>query len=512
MASLADLVGSDGIFADGDWVESKDQDPDGDTRLIQLADVGDGLFRNRSNRYMTTEKVVQLRCTLLQKGDILVARMPDPLGRACLYPGSKRPAVTVVDVCIIRPGRNGVDSRWLMWAINSPEVRQQISSFQTGTTRKRISRKNLGGIKIAVPPFAEQGRIAEAIEGYASVLGASESILTSARMRSGLLLRSTIESAMNGRFAQESSEDEPVGALIERLRKKNSLKATSGKKHAPEHRKLSAHINLPSHWTVQPLALLADNIEYGTSAKADAEPGETKIPVLRMGNIQDGHLDLTNLKYLPESHPDASKLRLRDGDLLFNRTNSAELVGKAAVYHSKLGPATFASYLIRVQLAAGIEPEWVSLCINSPEGRRYINSVAAQQVGQANVNGTKLAAFPIPVPPHGEQLRLLAEVSEWRDKVERIAAVTERCLKRSVHLRRSLLHQAISGRLVPQDSDDEPAPMLLARIRAERAPQLSKSARVTRRPTRGSATKMAPPPTRSSDSAPTVAIQQELPL
>src|SRR5262245_42265304 len=103
ITTLQSLIGPDGVFTDGDWVESKDQDPDGDVRLIQLADVGDGAYRNRSTRFLTSAKAKELACTFLKKGDILVARMPDPLGRACIFPGDIKAAVTVVDVCIVRP-------------------------------------------------------------------------------------------------------------------------------------------------------------------------------------------------------------------------------------------------------------------------------------------------------------------------------------------------------------------------------------------------------------------------
>ena len=85
-ASIDDLVGSQGLFRDGDWVESKDQDPNGDVRLIQLADIGDGEFRNKSARFLTVAKAAELGCSYLREGDLLIARMPDPLGRACLFP------------------------------------------------------------------------------------------------------------------------------------------------------------------------------------------------------------------------------------------------------------------------------------------------------------------------------------------------------------------------------------------------------------------------------------------
>jgi type I restriction enzyme S subunit len=94
------------VFVDGDWVESKDQDPNGDVCLIQLADVGDGEYFNKSARFLTTSKARALKCTFLKEGDVLIARMPDPLGRACIFPADPKPTVTVVDICIVRPGRS----------------------------------------------------------------------------------------------------------------------------------------------------------------------------------------------------------------------------------------------------------------------------------------------------------------------------------------------------------------------------------------------------------------------
>jgi len=162
--SLSDAVGADSLFCDGDWVESKDQDPNGDVRLIQLADVGDGEYLNKSARFMTMAKTKELNCTFLQAGDILVSRMPDPIGRACIFPGDAKPSVTVVDICIIRPNLENIDPRLLMRAINSSIFRSQIFRFATGTTRKRISRKNLEKLLINIPPLEEQKRIAAILD------------------------------------------------------------------------------------------------------------------------------------------------------------------------------------------------------------------------------------------------------------------------------------------------------------------------------------------------------------
>lgn len=161
---LLRIAGKSGLIIDGDWVESKDQDPDGDVRLLQLADIGVGNFLDRSSRFMTSSKARQLKCTYLEKGDILVARMPDPIGRACQFPGSSQQCVTVVDVCVLRPDNDVADPKYVTHILNSQGVINQLDRYVKGATRQRISRKNLEQIPIPLPPLPEQVRIATILE------------------------------------------------------------------------------------------------------------------------------------------------------------------------------------------------------------------------------------------------------------------------------------------------------------------------------------------------------------
>ena len=151
-----------------------------------------------------------------------------------------------------------------------------------------------------------------------------------------------------------------------------------------------------------------------------------------------------------------------------SRTNSAELVGKSAVFTAS-DRMTFASYLIRVRVSGRCDPHWAALVINGAPGRQYIASVRSQQVGQANVNGTKLAAMPIPLPPLEEQRRIVQEVEERLSRIDAMRASIERAQRRSAALRAAILERGFRGELVPQDPSDEPAEALLARIRADRA-------------------------------------------
>lgn len=165
------------FFLDGDWIESKDQDPNGEVRLIQLADIGMGQFIDKSSRYMTYSQAAKMKCNFLEEGDILIARMPDPIGRCCIFPiNEKGKYVTVVDVCILRLG-DLTDRNYVSYAINSSWFQHQIKSQITGTTRQRISRKKLGALQIPLPPLTTQKQIAERLDEAESLRKKTKAIL-----------------------------------------------------------------------------------------------------------------------------------------------------------------------------------------------------------------------------------------------------------------------------------------------------------------------------------------------
>jgi len=180
-------IGLTGLFVDGDWVESKDQDPAGEFRLLQLADVGDGVFLDKSNRWMNSEQFSRLRCTSLHPRDILIARMPDPIARACVLPSGLPTCATVVDVAILRCGE-GFVPEFIAPVINDSTFRAEAQSLLTGTTRQRISRSNLAKIVLAVPSVAEQEQIVETVSSMDEVIESADKAVADAKnLRSGLL-------------------------------------------------------------------------------------------------------------------------------------------------------------------------------------------------------------------------------------------------------------------------------------------------------------------------------------
>ena len=198
---------TDGLFSDGDWVESKDQDPEGDYRLLQLADIGDGNFLNKSDRWMNQEQFMRLGCTKLEINDVLIARMPDPIGRACLFPEGLPVCATVVDVAIVRTG-NETLQKFLVLLINSSDFRTEAFSLLTGTTRQRISRGNLAKITFAIPSPEKQLEIVNLISLFDSEITRTTRVIEEAKqLRSGL-----VSDLLSGEHEIPASYDKVIGA------------------------------------------------------------------------------------------------------------------------------------------------------------------------------------------------------------------------------------------------------------------------------------------------------------
>ncbi|MFF4777906.1 restriction endonuclease subunit S [Microtetraspora fusca] len=337
-----------------------------------------------------------------------------------------------------------------------------------GSGMVHVTKGRFDSLPVLLPPLEEQRRIVAALEDYLSRLDAGSGLLEDGERRSRTLKKALAAHAVQGLITKRSMDDGDGKDLLDKVMARRAA-LVRRRRATPAPPALGSALKIPLHWTTASMDQLCWDIEYGTSAKAHAGWTDGAIPVLRMGNIQEGAIVWNSLKYLPPDHPDSLTLKLADGDLLFNRTNSAELVGKSAVYRESMGPATFASYLIRCRLVDGVEPDWVNLVVNSFYGRSYVGSVVSQQVGQANVNGTKLAAMPIPLPPRGEQVRILAAVAEQNAGISRLDKVLKGASSRAGQLLRSLIVEAFNGRLVPQDPDDEPASVLLERIKSGRA-------------------------------------------
>ncbi len=225
-----------------------------------------------------------------------------------------------------------------------------------------------------------------------------------------------LQLAVMGKLVPQDPKNLSASELLDKIKtEKQKLvkeKKIKKPKSFPDLKEQDIPYNLPKGWEWTRLVNLAKQIDYGTSQKAGTDPSQ--IPVYRMGNIVDGQLLNENLKYVSPDIDDLPRLYLRSNDILFNRTNSYELVGKTAIYFSENEAATFASYLIRIRLfEEHLFSSYFGLAMNASYFREtQIEPEIIQQCGQANFNGTKLAATVIPLPPLAEQHRIVTKVDQ----------------------------------------------------------------------------------------------------
>ncbi len=349
-----------------------------------------------------------------------------------------------------------------------------------------------------VAPINEQGRIVARIEELFSELDKGMENLQTAREQLKVYRQALLKHAFEGKLTAQWRQDnkdklETSEQLLERIKKERqarhqeqveeweaAVRAWEGKdkpgKKPTKPRtpkpidKLSRDEieelpELPLGWCWEKLGWLTTGVEYGTAAKSSKS---AKMPVLRMGNIQNAKIDWSDLVYTSDE-AEIEQYALKPGDVLFNRTNSPELVGKTAVYRGTQ-PALFAGYLIRInQIETIAESQYLNLFLNSHVAKKHGNSVKTDGVNQSNINGTKLQNYPFPYCTLDEQREIVRLLDEKLSIVDQLERDVDDELRKSDTLRQSILKKALSGQLVAQDPNDEPASVLLERIKTEKA-------------------------------------------
>lgn len=368
----------------------------------------------------------------VEAGDVLITRAGprSRVGITCVVRATQPRLMLADKLYRLKVRKDVADPVWLAHMLNAPQSLELLEEMKTGISDSglNLTQEKFLSLPLPLVSLDEQRRTA--------------SKLDSLRTRSTRVLH----------------ELDRIPKLIDRYKQAILAKAFSGELTADwrdaQGLELGAAVTLGS---------VAQDFSYGSSTKSSSEG---RVPVLRMGNIQGGKLDWTDLVYTSDA-AEIEKYRLQTGDVLFNRTNSPELVGKTALYGGDR-EAIYAGYLIRVRCGERLLPAYLTYCLNSPQGRDYCWRVKTDGVSQSNVNAKKLAAFELLLPTVEEQAEIVRRIDHafaWLDKIATEHARAEHLLPK---LDQAILAKAFRGELVPQDPSDEPASVLLGRIKAER--------------------------------------------
>lgn len=267
---------------------------------------------------------------------------------------------------------------------------------------------------IPLPPLAEQERIVAKIEELLPLVSEYDEVENRISALNtefpDKLRKSILQQAVQGKLTERDASDEPAIELLDRIRAEKAKLIAEGKikkeKIIPVISEEDQPFDIPDTWAWTTVADTCTNIQYGTSEKS-APSG--KVAVLRMGNLQGGKIDYSNLVYTSNDY-DIERCHLEYNDLLFNRTNSKELVGKTAIYKAEI-PAIYAGYLIRVTPII-IDSDYLNYVMQSHFFKKYCLAVKTDAIGQSNINAEKLKRFVFPLPPLAEQKRIVACVEE----------------------------------------------------------------------------------------------------
>ena len=335
-------------------------------------------------------------------GDIVVAKIDLKNGAVGLLPEWQHVVVTG-HFAVYEPDRSRLVPEYFVRLIQVPFFRSYLWRNKVGAEgRKEVKLDFFESISIPLPPLATQRAILAQWQK-------ARKAITEAKDKA-----KEIEAEMEGQFFAE------LGLKVPRP---HSHPKTFGVTWL-EFDRWSVSYNQAAltrmdlsrgKFPVVCLSSLLSFLQYGTSTKANTR--EQGVPVIRMNNIVDGTLDLSALKHVELGERERAVLVLDDGDILVNRTNSKELVGKCAPFHQK-GEYVFASYIIRVRVRPDVaNPDYIVHVLNSGIGRQQIDAMSRQIIGQANINSTELRSLQIPLPPLVFQDRIMGRISAGRARI-----------------------------------------------------------------------------------------------
>lgn len=375
------------------WTPEQD-DPDGVFTYVDLSAVDQDAKVVSGARELACAEAPSRARQLIRAGDVLVSTVRPNLNGVALVPPELDGATASTGFCVLRPRAGQLDARYLYQWVKSPLFVSDMVRKATGASYPAVSDRIVCESKLPLPPLPEQQRIAEILD--------KADALRAKRRAALAQLHTLTQSIFLNMFGDPATN--------------------------------------PKGWPVRVIGDLLESASYGTSEKSEST-GE--FPVLRMNNLtRAGEIDLSELKYMNLDESERERYLVRAGDVLFNRTNSAELVGKTAIFRESR-PMAYAGYLIRLRVRRENDPEYLACFLNANYSKRVLRGMCKSIIGMANINATEVQGIRIPQPPYRVQHDFALRVSG----VEKLRSTQRASLAELGALFASLQHRAFRGTL-----------------------------------------------------------------
>lgn len=387
--------------------------------------------------YINNFKPTKTGMILVKDGDLVISGINVEKGALAIYKG-ETDVLATIHYSSYTYDENKIDIEYLKWYLQSNIFRNILKEQVKSGIKTEIKPKTFLNLEIMLPDLTTQKQIASKLNKLDWNVKDLDFTCFCNNELIYKLRQSILQDAIQGKLVPQDPTDEPASELLKKI-KEEKEQTKMRIKYSCDYVEPLFHI--PDSWTWCKFSNIIEHMEYGTSNKASEI--RIGIPILRMNNIQNGRLDYSKLKYISSDTKDLPRLYLKKYDILFNRTNSYELVGKTALYEGNNDEYTFASYLIRVCLFKNyINPKYVTYYLNSQLFRKLqIEPLIIQQCGQANYSGDKLKNVLIPIPPKEEQARIVEKVDELMQLCDKLENENSNAQKFSSELLQTIMQK-----------------------------------------------------------------------
>jgi restriction endonuclease S subunit len=411
-------------------------------QLLQIRDFGD---RPVSTYVEDTDSLK--KCT---EEDILIARYGASLGRILTgLSGAYNVAMAKV---IIPSGMN----RRFVYHLLTTELFQAPLRLISRSAQSGFNKQDLVEITFPIPPLNEQKLIADKLDRLLANVDACRDRLD----RVSLILKRFRQSVLAAATSGEITEDWRTEHKIH----EHEIEAGFDFADAV----CFGDFSFPSSWSVNRLGEIAEIVGGITKDTKKQDPSDEEFPYLRVANVQRGFFNLSEIKTIRVPSPRIEKLLLKKGDILLNEGGDIDKLGRGWVWDGEIERCTFQNHVFRVRLHNELfEPKFFSWYGNL-RGVDYFLSVGKQTTNLASINKSLLSALPVVIPPVEEQQEIVRRVEVLFDWADRIESRYRNAYEQVEQLVPTLLNKAFRGELVPQDSNDEPASILLEKIQTEK--------------------------------------------
>lgn len=434
-------------------------------------------------RYVPNEFYKKMTRGKILNKDVLVVKDGATTGKTSFVSDSFPFSESAVNehVFILRVFHDYTDSKYLFFWMESPYGQKCVKENFQGTAQGGINSFFVKNSSLPFPPLSEQRRIVIKIEEMFTRLDAGVSALKKTQAQLKRYRQSVLKAACEGKLVPTEAElakadgyaFEPVDVLLMRILNERCAvwkKNGKGSKYKEPIVPDTSGLPLPPEgWKYTSLDQLLTRILAGKSFKCEERvPNQNEIGVVKVSAVTWGEFDESESKTCMDSERINEAFLIKKGDFLFSRANTIELVGACVIVKQINKNLMLSDKILRFDFSV-VPPQWILINLRNSFGRSEIERLATgNQESMRNIGQDRIREIRIPIPPLAEQRRIVAEIERRLSIADGVEKTVMQSLAQAKRLRQSILKRAFEGGLVAQDASDEPAGVLLKRIKVEK--------------------------------------------